>query len=273
MRKLTLGNGIMHSILIFLGILTVVPLIMMVLISFKDTYQFNMNRWTLTFPLHFENYSEAWVAIRGYISNSFIISGVTVVGVMVISCMAAYPLARMRFFLKEQIYFLIISLLMIPGILTMVPLYSLIIDLGFINTWMGVWGPYIAGGQIFCIFVLRSFFSSLSEEMFEAARMDGAGEIRVLVSLVVPLSKPIIGTLAVLNVLSTWNEFVLPIMVLNKIELQPIPVGLLSIGTKFANDYGSLFAGYVIASLPLLILFALASKQFVEGLASGSVKL
>ncbi|WP_391572143.1 carbohydrate ABC transporter permease [Cohnella sp.] len=272
MNKLTYSSVSKHAVLATLGILTFIPFIMLLLISFKDAQQFASHRWTLTFPLHLENYTEAWHQIRRFILNSFIISGVTVVGVIIVSCLAAYALARMRFFLKEQIYFLIISLLMIPSVLTLVPLFGIVIKLHILNNWLGLWGPYIAGGQVFCIFVLRSFFASLSEEMFEAARMDGAGEAKVLFSIVVPLSKPIIGTLAMLNILSTWNEYVWPIMVMNSIELQPIPVGLLYF-TQKQTDYGSLFAGYAIASVPLVLLFALASKQFVEGLSSGSVKM
>ncbi|RAV21244.1 carbohydrate ABC transporter permease [Paenibacillus contaminans] len=272
MNKLTYRSGIKHVVLAALGLLTFIPFIMLVLISFKDAKQFATHRWVLTFPLHLENYTEAWHQIQRFILNSFIISGVTVVGVIIVSCLAAYPLARMRFFLKEQIYFLIISLLMIPSVLTLVPLFGIVIKLHILNNWLGLWGPYIAGGQVFCIFVLRSFFASLSEEMFEAARMDGAGEAKVLLSIVVPLSKPIIGTLAMLNILSTWNEYVWPIMVMNSIKLQPIPVGLLYF-TQKQTDYGSLFAGYAIASVPLVLLFAFASKQFVEGLSSGSVKM
>ncbi|MBP1989462.1 carbohydrate ABC transporter permease [Paenibacillus eucommiae] len=272
MRNVTLGSGLKHVTLALLGILTVIPFVMMFLLSFKDVNQFMQHRWTLTFPLHVDNYISAWRMIHKYILNSFIISGVTVVGVIVVSCMAAYPLARMRFFLKEHIYFLIISLLMIPTVLTLVPLFSIVIRLELINSWLGLWGPYIASGQVFCIFVLRAFFASLSEEMFEAARIDGAGEARVLLSIVVPLSKPIIGTLAVLNILSSWNEYVWPIMVITDIEKQPIPVGLLYFTQKY-TDYGPLFAGYVIASLPLVLLFMVASKQFVEGLSSGSIKM
>ncbi|MBP1994486.1 carbohydrate ABC transporter permease [Paenibacillus eucommiae] len=272
-RALDSAFLIRHTVILFFGILTVLPFFVLLSLSFKDSTQFNLQRWSVTFPFHWENYDAAWQAIHVYIGNSFVISGVTVIGVLVISCLAAYPLARIHFFMKEKIYFLIIALLMIPFTLTMVPLFSLVIEFRILNSWLGLWGPYIASGQVFCIFVLRSFFSSLSEEMFEAARVDGASEMRILFSIVLPLSKAIIATLGVLNVLNTWNDYIWPVMVINDDRLMPLTIGLMVFQKQFTTDWGPLFAGYVIASIPLLIMFIFASKQFVEGLSSGSVKM
>ncbi|MCD9025369.1 carbohydrate ABC transporter permease [Cohnella silvisoli] len=262
-----------HGGILFIGLLTIIPFFILVNLSFKDSSQFNLHRWAITFPFHFANYSAAWQVIRLYIWNSFVVSGVTVVAVLAVSCLAAYPMARMKFFLKEKIYYLIIALLMIPFTLTLVPLFSLIIDLKFLDSWLGLWGPYIAGGQVFCIFVLRSFFSSLPEEMFEAARVDGADELRILFSIVLPLSKAIIATLGVLNVLNTWNDYIWPLMVISDESKMPLTLGLTTFQQMFTTNWGPLFAGYVIASIPLIVLFMFASKQFVEGLASGSIKM
>lgn len=267
------GLLLRHGTILFFGILTILPFFIMISLSFKDATQFNLHRWSVTFPFHWSNYAAAWHAIRSYIGNSFMISGVTVIGVLVVSCLAAYPLARIHFFMKEQIYFLIIALLMIPSTLTLVPLFSLIIKFRMLDSWLGLWGPFIAGGQVFCIFVLRSFFSSLSEEMFEAARIDGASEKRILFSIVLPLSKAIIATLGVLNILGTWNDYIWPLMVITDDRLMPLTIGLMAFQQQFTTDWGPLFAGYVLASIPLLILFVFTSKQFVEGLSSGSVKM
>lgn len=273
MRKMNFNALTRHGIVLFLGLLTVLPFLVLLNLSVKDDSQFNLQRWSITFPFYWTNYSVAWQTIKVYVLNSFLISGVTVAGVLGLSCLAAYPLARMKFFLKEKIYFLILALLMIPFVLTFVPLFGLIVKLQMLNNWMGLWGPYIAGGQVFCIFVLRSFFSSLPEEMFEAARVDGAGEVRVLFSIVLPLSKAIIATLGVLNILNTWNDYIWPLIVISDKELMPLSLGLLTFREQFVTDWGPLFAGYVLASVPLILLFTLASKQFVEGLTSGSVKM
>jgi ABC-type glycerol-3-phosphate transport system permease component len=267
------NNGIRHLIILFFGLLTVLPFFILLNLSFKDLSQFNLNRWSVTFPFHWENYDAAWQAVRDYIVNSFIISGVTVAGVLILSCMAAYPLARMNFFLREKIYYLIIALLMVPFTLTLVPSFDLVIRLHMLDSWLGLWVNYISNGQLFCIFVLRSFFASLPEEMFEAARIDGASETRILRTIVLPLSKAIISTLGVLTILSTWNDYIWALMVVTKDHLMPLTVGLMVFQQMFTTNWGPLFAGYVIASIPLVILFIFASKQFVEGLSSGSIKM
>lgn len=273
MTKINAGFLIRHGLIIILGLLTMLPFLLLLILSLKDLSQFNLERWKLSFPFHLENYQAAWQTIQRYIWNSFVISGVTVAGVLALSCLAAYPLARMTFFLKEKIYFLIIALLMIPFILTLVPLFGLVVKLHLLDSWLGLWGPYIAGGQIFCIFVLRSFFSSLPEEMFEAARVDGASEFRILFTIVLPLSKAIIATLGVLNILNTWNDYIWPLMVVSNEKLMPLTLGLMAFQQLFTTNWGPLFAGYVIASIPLVVLFSFASKQFVEGLSSGSIKM
>lgn len=273
MNKVNAGFVVRHALIFLMGLLTMLPFLVLLSLSVKDLTQFNLQRWTVSFPFHLENYHAAWQTIRKYIWNSFVISGVTVVGVLAFSCLAAYPLARMNFFLKEKVYFLIISLLMIPFILTLVPLFGLVVKLHMLDSWLGLWGPYIAGGQIFCIFVLRSFFSSLPEEMFEAARVDGGSELRILFVIVLPLSKAIIATLGVLNILNTWNDYIWPLMVVSNEKLMPLTLGLMAFQQLFTTNWGPLFAGYVIASVPLVILFMFASKQFVEGLSSGSIKM
>ncbi|MFC5651214.1 carbohydrate ABC transporter permease [Paenibacillus solisilvae] len=262
-----------HGGILFFGLLTMIPFLMLINLSFKDLSQFNLLRWTISFPFHAENYVSAWGVIRHYIANSFIVSGVTVVAVLTVSCLAAYPMARMKFFLKEKIYFLIIALLMVPFTLTLIPLFSLVVKFHILDSWLGLWGPYIAGGQVFCIFVLRSFFSSLPEEMFEAARVDGADEFRILLSIVLPLSKAIIATLGVLNILGTWNDYIWPLMVISDESKMPLTLGLTTFQQMFTTNWGPLFAGYVLASIPLILLFVFASKQFVEGLGSGAIKM
>jgi ABC-type glycerol-3-phosphate transport system permease component len=131
----------------------------------------------------------------------------------------------------------------------------------------------VAGGQVLGIFLLKAFFEGLPEELFEAARVDGAGSLQSFFYLGLPLSSPIIGTLVVMNVLSTWNNIIWPRVVLSKDSLFPLTVGLMQFRQLFYTVWGPLMAGYVLASLPLIILFALASRLFVQGLTSGALKV
>jgi multiple sugar transport system permease protein/raffinose/stachyose/melibiose transport system permease protein len=193
--------------------------------------------------------------------------------VLAFSSFPAYVFARFRFPLKELLYYLIISLLMIPPVLTLVPQYVLISDLGLLNSRLALILPYIAGGQVFGIFLLRSFYASQPQELFEAAQIDGAGDLLTFWHIALPLARPILGTLAVLNVVGTWNDIVWPTIVFSDQSLQNLSVGLTVFESEYNTNWGPLFAGYVIAALPLLLLFALVSRWFVEGLSSGALKV
>jgi ABC-type glycerol-3-phosphate transport system permease component len=122
------------------------------------------------------------------------------------------------------------------------------------------------------MFILRGFIAQLPNELFEAARMDGAGEFKTFLNIVVPLSKPIIGTVAIMNLLYVWNDFVWPLIVLSDDAKKTLPIGLAFFNGAYSTSYGPLMAGYVIACIPLLVLFFFAMKYFIEGLTSGALK-
>lgn len=216
----------------------------------------------------------AWASgIAVYMGNSALYALVAVVLTLVAASLSAYAFARMRFIGKEMLFYLILGLLMIPGVLTLVPSFVLMLEFKLLNTRWALWLPYAAGGQAFAIFVLRTFFAGLPEELFESARIDGASEFTVLRRITLPLSKPILGTLALLQIYGIWNDLVWPLTVITKPELKTVMVGLLGFTSQFNTDYGPLYAGYVIASLPLILLFALTSGLFVQGLTSGAIKI
>jgi ABC-type glycerol-3-phosphate transport system permease component len=163
---------------------------------------------------------------------------------------------------------------MIPGVLTLIPTFLLVKNMGLLNTYWVLILPYIAGGQAFAIFVLRSFIASQPEEIFESARIDGAGEFRIYATITLPMAKPILGTLAILSLLSSWNDYIWPSVTLRTPQLWTISLQLVSFSSQWASlqQYGPMFAGYVIASIPLLILFIFTMRLFIEGLASGAIK-
>ena len=131
----------------------------------------------------------------------------------------------------------------------------------------------IAGGQVFAIFILRQFFQALPGKMFEAARIDGASEFQVFRHIGIPLSQSILGVVAIMHVLSTWNDIIWPLMTLSSDKLMTLTIGLYAFRTAYYTIWGPLMAGYVIASIPLIILFAFTSRLFVEGLSSGAIKM
>lgn len=272
-RLLSRGNWWRNSVLALLAFLTFVPFVVTFIISFKTMPQFNHQPFLPTFPLQFENYVTAWNATAGYLVNSIFVTSLSAVITLTVGCLSAYTFARFAFPLKSVLFYALLSLLMIPPILSLVTRFIMVRDLGILNTYWAMIIPYVSGGQIFVIFVARTFFEGLPEELFESARLDGAKEIRILWSIVLPMSRPIIWTLTILNVISNWNNILWPMITISERRLLPITVGLLFFRTQYLIDRGPMMAGYIIASIPLFILFIVASKQFIEGLSSGALKL
>jgi ABC-type glycerol-3-phosphate transport system permease component len=264
-----------HLLLILLALVALYPFFYMIITSFKTNGQFYSNFFGITFPLHFENYATAWEAIGGYIFNSVFIGIASMLIIIATSALAGYSFARLRYKGKNFLYMSVVALLMIPGLLTLIPLFLLIKSFGLLDSYLGLIIAFAAGGQAFTIFVFRQSFASLPEELFEAARIDGCGELRVFWQIVLPLSKPIIGTMAIWNLLAIWNEYMMPLVLMSNPDKFPITVGLIQFESQFVSQtlYGPMFAGYTIASLPLLILFLFTMRLFMKGLTSGAVKI
>lgn len=263
-----------HIVLVVLGLITFYPLVFTLFTSFKDNSQFYSTFWGPAFPLHWTNYTDAWRRLDDSILNTVIVGVVSAVGVTFFGSLAAYVFARHHFPGRDFLFFAIIALLMIPGVLTLIPTFLLVKDMGLLNTYWVLILPYIAGGQAFAIFVLRSFIASQPEEIFESARIDGASEFTIYSLITVPMAKPILGTLAILSLLSTWNDYIWPSVTLRNPELWTISLQLVSFSSQWASlqQYGPMFAGYVIASIPLFVLFIFTMRLFIEGLATGAIK-
>ncbi|GGE36920.1 sugar ABC transporter ATP-binding protein [Pullulanibacillus camelliae] len=264
-----------HCFLVILAFIALYPFIYMIITSFKTNGQFYSHFFGITFPLHFENYRLAWESIGGYIFNSVFVGVVSVLLIICSSALAGYSFARLRFLGKNFLYMSVVALLMIPGLLTLIPLFLLIKGFGLLNSYAGLILAFAAAGQAFTIFVFRQSFASLPEELFEAARIDGCGEMRVFLQIVLPLAKPIVGTMAIWNLLTIWNEYMMPLVLISDSSKFPITVGLIQFKSQFVSQtlYGPMFAGYTIASLPLLLLFIFTMRLFMKGLTSGAVKM
>jgi ABC-type glycerol-3-phosphate transport system permease component len=275
MRDKTLRHDFpLHLLLVLLGLFTFYPLVFTLFTSFKDNSQFYSTFWGPAFPLHWGNYADAWRQLYPVLVNTVFVGVTSAFGTIFLASLSAYVFARHRFPGSDAIFYAIIALLMIPGVLTLIPLFLLVKDLRLLNTYWVLILPYIAGGQAFAIFVLRSFIASQPEEIFESARIDGADEFTIYQRIAVPMAKPILGTLAILALLGSWNDYIWPSVTLRNPELWTISLKLVSFSSQWASlqQYGPMFAGYVIASIPLLILFMFTMRLFIEGLASGAIK-
>lgn len=268
------SDWVISLVLGILGFLTFVPVIMLLELSVKDMQQMAEAMWLPTWPLHWVNYVKAWRAMQPYMINSVLFVAGTVTVSIICSTLTAYALGRYDFPGREFFYMAVLALLMIPGILTLITTFVITVTLKLNNTYWGIWLPMAAGAQAFQIIVLRTFFSSLPGELFEAGRIDGASEAVMLIRIALPLAKPIMSTLIVLQIMGVWNEFIWPIMVLSRPERYPVILGILRLGQLVTErDPGAQYAGYVIAGLPILLLFAFTSRTFIRGLTSGAIKM
>ncbi len=264
-----------HALLILAAVLTFYPLVFTLLTSFKDNPEFYHDFWGPSLPLHATNYLDAWSQVSTAVVNSVVVTALSVLGIVAFAALSAYVFARHDFPLRNVLFAGVLALLMIPGILTLIPLFLQVKQYGLLNTRMALILPYIAGGQALSIFILRSFLASLPEELFEAARMDGAGELETFWLLAIPLSMPILGTVAIIQVIGIWNDYLWPMVTLANPDLATITLKLVAFTNQEANlqQWGPLFAGYVISAVPLIVLFSLTMRLFIEGLTSGALKL
>lgn len=264
----------LYALLGVLVALTFAPFFFMLTLSLKDNAQFYKSFWAISLPLHWENFGIAFTELLPYLVNSVIVSGASVLGVVLFSCFAAYAFARFHFVGRELLYYMVLALMMIPSILMLVPQFLLVKNLGLLGTRWAMILPYIAGGQVLAVFIMRAFFAGLPEELFEAARIDGAGELGAFWRIALPLTTPVLGTVAIMQVLATWNDYVWPFVVTSQSpNLRTLVVGLVAFQQRHYTDWGPLMAGYTLAALPLVILFFFTVRYFVEGLTAGALKV
>lgn len=256
-------------VLAILAIITYIPFVFTVVNSLKSNTQFFTQFWLPVFPLHFENYERALPSMGRAILNSFSYSIPTLILSLTISGLTGYAFARYRFPGRQILFFLMLALIMIPGILLVIPMFSVIISLGWGDTIQGVVLPWTAVEIVFGTFLMRTFFETLPQEYFEAARLDGAGEITLLFRIALPLAIPALATVGILNLLFTWNDIIWPLVSIFDSNRFPVSIGVLTFSSQYGTDYGVTFASYVIASLPLIIIFGFTSRRFMDGLAGG----
>lgn len=218
-------------------------------------------------------YSFSWKTLRPYMLNSFIVSLSTVAGVLLIGTMSAFIFSRYRFPGDKILFGLILSLMMIPGILTLVPSFLLVKKLGLLNSYWVLILPYVAGGQVMAIYLFKSFFDDLPQDLFEAAHLDGATPLQIYWHVVLPLSLPVVSVVSILKLVSSWNNFLWPFITNTDAHYHVIASGLyLMNSSNIGSNFSTMFASYIISSLPLLILFLYATKPFIRGVTSGAFK-
>jgi len=219
-----------------------------------------------------ENYRTLFgtVGMGRYLLNSLLIATLATVISVTFNLMAGYAFAKLRFRGRDGVFRLLLGALVIPGQVAMLPLFLMLKPLGLINTYGGAIVPTMA--SVFGIFLVRQFARGIPDELLEAARIDGASELRIFTTVVVPLLRPIVATLAVFSFLAAWNDFMWPLIVLTDDALHTLPVALAGLSREHVQDNELMMAGSVVTVLPVLLLFLALQRQYMEGLLAGSVK-
>jgi ABC-type glycerol-3-phosphate transport system permease component len=241
-------------------------------ISLKDNQQFSRNPWLPEAPFHWHNFVVGWSHIGDKIFNTTFISFTTTFLGLAVAILGAFFFARFKAPGSNILFSIFILLMMYPGVANMVPTFKLITALGLYNSHWSLITLGIASAQAFTIYVLRNFIEEIPKDLFEAIEIDGGTLLQQIWHIVIPMSMPIIGTLAILSIIGNWNSFVGPLLYLRDNNLQVIAVGLLRLEGEYTKNWGELMAGYTIASIPLIIMFVFCMKLFVRGLSAGAVK-
>jgi multiple sugar transport system permease protein len=205
--------------------------------------------------------------------NSLVVALGSVILVLATSAMAAYPLARLRFPGRDLVFALLVGSLMIPNAVLLVPQYVLTQRLGWLSTYQGLIVPEAAMTFAFGVFLLRQFFMTMPRELEDAALIDGAGPWQVFSRIIVPLSQPVLAALAIFAFRSAWNDFLWPLIAVNKPEMFPLPVALALLRSAYSSEsYGPIMAGAALSALPLLVVFVVANRRIVEGVRLSGLK-
>lgn len=264
---------IVTAIATLLMLISYMSIYCMLVLSLKGQGQIYSDFFGLPHPVMWKNYNSAITKLIPYMINTMILVVIGMLLCLVLSTVGGYVFARLKFPGKEVLYMLILALMMIPGCLTLTPSYTLTRTYGIFNTWWALILPWISGGQVWGIMLTRNYMEGLPGELFESARLDGCTEISALWRIAIPLSKPILATIVVMKMIDYYNDFIWPLMVIQSNEKQVLMVAIRAFQSETSiTETGVQVAGFVMATIPLFILFLFTSRLYMEGLTAGAVK-
>ena len=265
-----------HAVLILWSLLVIVPLLWVIMSSFKTSSEIFASPFALPARLRFDNYANAWTTagIGSFFLNSVIVVFGALVVTMLFGSMSAYVLARFQFPGNRFIYYLMLAGLTFPIFLAIVPLFFVLRGVGLLNTLPGLILVYAAFAFPFTVFFLYSFFRSLSTSIAEAAALDGAGEWRTFFSVMLPMARPGLATVAILNFVGLWNQFLLPVALNTNTDNYVLTQGMAAFASQagYSVDFGALFAAVVITVVPVLIVYLVFQRQLQGSVSQGTNK-
>lgn len=274
MKKIV-AKIVLWAIMLLLLVTTLAPLAWVLISSLKTKKEMIRSPWNLPKELQWSNYGEAWE--RGNFAalarNSIVITVCSVLFMLLLSCMVAFALSRYQGQMGKVVLFYLLIGQTISTAMIIFPIVILLRELGLGGSHLGLILTYIAGGLPFATFVMQGFLAGIPRELYEAGEMDGAGEGGLFIRIAVPLAKPAIATVLLYQFMWVWNEFVLAFTVIDKVENRTIIVGLYSVvNGQLQTNYVLAFAGAMIVSIPIIIVYLCFQKYLIQGLITGAVK-
>jgi multiple sugar transport system permease protein len=207
-----------------------------------------------------------------WLSNSVIVTSITVFCVCIASSLAAYSFAKIKFPKSDIVFFCIVATMMIPKYVLLVPLFRMMVSLKWINTYAGLIIPELASQTAFGIFMVRQFCIDVPDDIIDAARIDGCGELWIFFKIITPLVKPAIISLAIIAFVKSWNDYMWQLIVTTSDRMKTLPLGITGLNTEASIFYGTILEGAVMSAMPLITIFSIFQKYFTKGLTAGAVK-
>lgn len=272
--RITVERAATLALLVGTAALFLVPLLWMISSSLKSEYQiFAVPPQLLPRPPRWANYPEAltFVPFGRYTINTLIISASTIIGHLLSCTVVAYAFARLRAPGRDTLFVVVLATMLLPYPITMVPLYVLFRTLGWVGTILPLTVPAFFGSP-FYIFLLRQFFLSVPPELEDAARIDGAGTVRIIWHVILPLSLPALATVALFTFQATWNDFLPPLIYLQNPQSYTVALGLQFFRTTYTTNWAYLMAASLVTMLPVIVTFLLAQRLFIEGISLTGLK-
>jgi raffinose/stachyose/melibiose transport system permease protein len=267
-------DGLIQIILIANSVLMLAPIVIMLFSAFKNNMEIFRSPFALPDFTNLTNVVKIWSETNflAYLFNSAVVTATAMALILTLGTMAAYAIARYRFTGASFLLMFFLAGLTLPLKLAIIPLFILMRDLGILNTRAALVVIYVAMGLPTTVFIMTGFIRTLPSELEDAARMDGASEARIMWSIMLPLVRPAMVIAGIQNVVPIWNDFFFPLIFIQDDSIKTLPQGLTTFMGEYNTDWGVLFAGLTLSSAPIILIYIVLSRQFINGMTQGAVK-
>ena len=269
-----LSSGGFMAILVAYTVYATAPFLWVTTMSVRTTTEISANHYAWPNPFHWEQFREAWVDsnFSTYFTNSVMVTAVSVAVLTIAGAAAAHCLARYRFRGNRLIYGILFSSIIFPPQVVLISIYQVLVEFGLYNSRLGLILVYVSLQLPLTVYLLEGFFSRIPQDLFDAAKVDGYGDLEIFVRLVLPIGMPAIATTIILNFILLWNEFLFAVVLITDDDLRTLPVGIQRFMGDHFQDIGLIATGVMISVIPVIVVYAFFSEKLIQGMTAGAVK-